>query len=63
MRIGVKHPTDEYGDGKQQLPENECRGVLFRQLGGARFLGQCAIEQTDDMGQARTAAGTVGAYD
>ena len=63
VRISIPSPTDKNGNRKQEFAKHETGCVFFGQLGGTRFLRQRTVEQFDDMGQARVAAGMIGADD
>ena len=63
VRVGIPCPADKNGNSKQKFAKHKTGRVFFGQLGGTRFLRQRAVEQFDDMGQARVAAGMVGADD
>ena len=63
VRVGIPCPADKNRNRKQKFAKHKTGRVFFGQLGGTRFLRQRTVEQFDDMGQARVAAGMVGADD
>ena len=63
VRVCIPSPADKNGNRKQEFAKHETGRVFFGQLGGTRFLRQRTVEQFNDMGQARVAAGMVGADD
>ena len=61
--VCIPCPADKNRNRKQKFAKHKTGRVFFGQLGGTRFLRQRTVEQFNDMGQTRVAAGMIGADD